>query len=299
MWKFIRFELKYWLKSPMLWIFLLINTLLVFAAASTDKVQIGFGVGNIHKNAPYVIESFYGTISLFSLLMITAFMNATANRDFDNGMYQFIFSAPIKKRNYFFGKFIGATVVAVIPILGVSLGILLATALSPAFGWTEASRFGPFILSGHLYGILAFAIPNAIIIGVLVYSLAIIFRSNIISFIGSMLILVLYSIASGFTSDIQKEWLANILDPFGFKPMEIMSKYMTVGEKNLYAVPLDGPLLINRLLWLTFILSILFVVYSRFSFNTKKKFKLLHRQFPILFTFRPRLMFFHSKPYSA
>lgn len=271
MWKFIRFELKYWLKSPMLWIFLLINTILVFAAASTDKIQIGFGVGNIHKNAPYVIENFYGTISLFSLLMITAFMNATANRDFDNGMYQFIFSAPIKKRNYFFGKFIGATIIAVIPILGVSLGILLATVLSPAFGWTEASRFGPFIFSGHLYGILAFAIPNAIIIGVLVYSLAIIFRSNIISFIGSMMILVLYSIASGFTSDIQKEWLANLLDPFGFKPMEIMSKYMTVGEKNILAVPLDGPLLINRLLWLALILSILFLVYSRFSFNAKKE----------------------------
>jgi len=271
MWKFIRFELNYWLRSPMLWIFLMINTLLVLAATSTDNIQIGSGIGNVHKNAPFVIQNFYGAMSLFSLLMITAFMNATANRDFDHGMYQFIFSSPVKKRNYFFGKFIGACLVAVIPLFGVSLGSLLSSVLAPAFGWSEASRYGDFIWSGHLLGILTFAIPNVIIIGVLVYSLAIIFRSNIISFIGSMLILVVYSISSGFTSDIQKEWLASILDPFGFHPMEIMSKYMTVDEKNLFAVPLEGPLLINRLVWLVVLMLVLFIVYSRFSFNAKKE----------------------------
>lgn len=255
----------------MLWIFLLINTLLVFATASTDNLQLGLDIGSIHKNAPFVIQSYYGTMSLFSLLMITAFMNATANRDFESGMYQFIFSAPIKKRNYFFGKFIGALLISIIPLLGVSLGTTFAAILSPAFDWTEASRYGDFFLSGHLLGILTFAIPNVIIIGVLVYSLAILFRSNIISFIGSMLILVLYSIASGYTSDIQKEWLAVILDPFGFKPMEIMSKYMTVDEKNLFAIPLEGPLLLNRVLWIVLIIMFLFLVYAKFSFNTKKE----------------------------
>ncbi|WP_298224617.1 M1 family aminopeptidase [Flavobacterium sp.] len=271
MWKFIRHELNYWLKTPMVWIFFFINALLVFFAVASDNVSIGGGVGNIHKNAPFVIERYYAVMSIIGLLMTTAFMNATANRDFQYGMHQFIFSSPIKKRDYFFGKFIGASIVSIIPMLGVSLGLLLGPILAGVFDMAPAERFGPIIWSGHWYGILAFAIPNVIIAGVLLYGLAIIFRSSIVSFIGSMLILVFYAISSGFTRDIQKEWLANILDPFGIRPFNIMTKYLTVGEKNTLAVTLHDGLLYNRLLWLGICLLVLFVIYARFSFNTKKE----------------------------
>jgi ABC-type transport system involved in multi-copper enzyme maturation permease subunit len=224
MWKFIQFELKYWLKTPMVWIFLFINTLLVFFAVASEYVTIGGGIGNTHKNAPFVIEQYYGVFSTICLLMTTAFMNATANRDFQYGMYQFIFTSPIKKRDYFFGKFIGAAIVSVIPLLGISIGALLGSLLAPALDMCPAERFGPTYLSGHFFGILNFGIPNVIISGVMLFSLAIIFRSNIVSFIGSMLILVFYAVSSIFTGDIQKEWLANLLDPFGSKPFQIMTK---------------------------------------------------------------------------
>lgn len=269
MWKFIQFELRYWLKTPMVWIFLFINTLLVFFAIASENVTIGGGIGNTHKNAPFVIEQYYMVFSTICLLMTTAFMNATANRDFQYGMYQFIFTSPIKKRDYFFGKFIGASIISVIPLLGISIGALLGSFLAPIFDWCPAERFGETFWAGHFYGIINFGIPNVIISGVLLFSLAIIFRSNIISFIGSMLILVFYIVSEIFTSDIKKEWLANILDPFGGKPFEIMTKYLTVIEKNTTAVSLQGELLINRIVWLGIMLLILFVVYKRFSFNTK------------------------------
>ena len=178
MWKFIRYELQYWLKTPMIWIFFFINALLVFFAVASDDVTIGGGVGNIHKNAPYVIEMYYSIMSIIGLLMTTAFMNATANRDFQYGMHQFVFSSPIKKRDYYFGKFIGAALAAVVPMLGVSLGLLLGPILAQAFDMAPAERFGPIVWAGHFYGILAFAIPNVIIAGVLLYGLAIPFRSR-------------------------------------------------------------------------------------------------------------------------
>lgn len=271
MWKFIRYELKYWLKSPMTWIFLFINTLLVFFAIASDNVSIGGGVGNVLKNSPFVIQNYYAVMSTICLLMTTAFMNATANRDFQYGMHQFVFSSPIQKRDYYFGKFIGATLVSLIPMLGVSIGALLAPPLAQVFDMSPPERFGAIIWDGHLQGLLVFGIPNVIISGVLLYGLAIIFRSNIISFIGAMLILVFYGVSQGYTRDIQKEWLANILDPFGTQPFGIMTKYMTVAEKNLHAIGLEGDVLINRLIWLGISLAILFVIYFRFSFNTKKE----------------------------
>jgi ABC-2 type transport system permease protein len=267
MWNFIKHEWKYWLSSPMTWIFLLIITILVMGAVSSDSVTIGGGVGSVHKNAPFVIQTYYGVMSLICLLMTTAFMNASANRDFSSGMYQFVFSSPIKKRDYYFGKFIGAASIAVLPLLGVSIGALIG----PLMPWAEPNRYGDVVWSGHLQGLITFGIPNTIIAAVLLYSLAIIFRSNIVSFVGAMLILVLYAVSAGFTRDIEKEWLANILDPFGFRPETIISKYMTVDEKNAHGVPLVGALLINRLVWLSISFLILIGAYFKFSFSVKNE----------------------------
>lgn len=265
MWIFIKYEWKYWLKTPMVWIFLTVITLMVFGAVVSDSVMIGGGTGSVHKNAPFVIQTYYAVMSLIGLLMTTAFIHATANRDFEYGMHPFVFSSPVKKHNYYFGKFIGATTIAFIPLLGVTLGSLIA----PLMPWVQASRYGSIVWSGHLNGFLAFAIPNTLIAAVIVYVLALQYRSTVVSFIGSMLILVFYVISSGFTQDIEKEWLANILDPFGLRPQTIVAKYMTVDEKNAQAVPFIGAFLMNRLLWMSLAIALLLGFYKRFSFALK------------------------------
>ena len=99
MWIFIKYEWKYWLKSPMVWIFLIVITLMVFGAVVSDSVMIGGGTGSVHKNAPFVIQTYYAVMSLIGLLMTTAFIHATANRDFEYGMQPFDFSSPVKKHN--------------------------------------------------------------------------------------------------------------------------------------------------------------------------------------------------------
>lgn len=269
MWKFIKQEWKFWLSSPMTWIFLGINTLLILGAVSSDSITVGGEVGSVNKNAPFVIQNYYGIMSLVCLLMTTAYMNATANRDFQYNMHQFVFSSPIKKSHYYFGKFIGAASVSIIPFLGISLGALLG----PSMPWADPLRSGPVYWSGHLNGILVYAIPNTLIAGVFLYSLAILYRSAIVSFIGAVVMLVLYGVAAGFTSDIEKEWLSVLLDPFGFRPAAIISKYFTIDQKNTSAITLSGWLLFNRIIWVGFSFLILFIVYFRFSFSEKKQAK--------------------------
>lgn len=271
MWKFIRYELKYWLKTPMLWIFMFIYALLAFFATASDNVQVGGGSGNIFRNAPFQIQNFYNAFSIICLLMTTAFMNATANRDFEYGMHQFVFSSPIKKRDYFFGKFIGAALIAALPAIGISIGTLLGPPLAAVFDMAPAERFGDICWSAHGLGLLEFAIPNAIISGVFLFSLAILFRSTIVSFVGSMLLLVFYIISGNYTRDIQTEWVANLLDPFGSYPFENVTKYLTVAERNFEVVRFEGGLLVNRLVWLGIAALILVLVYLRFSLNTRKE----------------------------
>lgn len=267
MWIFFKHEVQFWLTRPMVWIFLGIITLLVMGAVSSDQVQIGGGVGSVYKNAPSVIQNYYGVMSLLCLLMTTAFMNASANRDFSTGMYQFVFTSPIKKRDYYFGKFFGAALVAMIPLLGVTLGALIG----PLMPWAQPERYGPIIWQGHWQGLLSFGIPNTLITGVFLYALAMLFRNNIVSFVGAMLILVLYVVSQGFMEDLEKEWLANILDPFGFYARGILTKYKTIDELNAAATPLSGPFLLNRLYWLGISLVVLLGIYTRFSFNARNE----------------------------
>jgi ABC-2 type transport system permease protein len=265
--KFIKYEINFWLKSPMVWIFFLINAALVMGAVSSDNISIGGGVGSVHKNSPFVVQTYYGFLSMFCLLMTMAFMNATANRDFQHGMHQFVFSSPISKRDYFFGKFIGAYFIALIPMMGISLGALIG----PFMPWAQPERYGDVIWSGHLAGFFGMTVPNVFISGVLLYGLAVIFRNNIVSFVGAMAILVFYIVSAGFTQDIEKEWLACLTDPFGFRPRSIVSKYLTIDEKNTSAVPLIGWFLYNRLIWVGTAILGLFGLYSRFSFSEKNK----------------------------
>ena len=58
-WNLFAFEVRYWLRGMMVWIFLLVIGTLVFAATSSDKVTIGASVENTYRNAPFVIQTFY------------------------------------------------------------------------------------------------------------------------------------------------------------------------------------------------------------------------------------------------
>ena len=94
--KIFLFEIRYWLKQPMVYIFLFINALLIFGATSSDSVTVGGSVGNVNKNAPFVVENFYAVMSIISLLMVTAFLNVAAARDFSFNTHQIIFSTALK-----------------------------------------------------------------------------------------------------------------------------------------------------------------------------------------------------------
>jgi len=136
--KFYFFEIRYWLKQPMTWIFMGINALMIFGATSSDSIQVGGSFGNIYKNAPFVIQNYYAVMSLITLLMTTSFIAASTLRDFTNDTYQIIFSTPVKRMKYLLARFAGTITVSVIPMLGISLGIIIGC-LMP---WVDAEKIG-------------------------------------------------------------------------------------------------------------------------------------------------------------
>lgn len=263
----LQFEIRYWLRQPMVYVFLLINALLVFFAVSMDNVTIGTSIGNVHKNAPFVVLNLYAFMSLITLLMVTAFTQATILRDFSQKTHEIIFTTPVKKVAYLMGRFFGACIVSIIPQLGISLGILVG-AMMP---WLDAERVGAVYWQAHLNGLLMFGIPNTFFIAAIIFSVAALTRSTIASFIGAILLIVGYAMSSSLLSDLQNEFIGMLADPFAIGTYSTLTKYWTVSDKNAMVLAWQLPLLFNRLIWLGAGGLILIFTYFRFSFSVNKR----------------------------
>ena len=264
-------ELRYTLKQPMVYIFSLIVTLLVFGATSSDNVQIGGAVGNVYRNSPNVITTYTLVISIFGLLFAAAFFNNAALRDYKNDFQEIMFTTPISRFSYFFGRFFGALFLSTIPLLGVFFGILYGSQVAPIAGWVEADRFGPFFLETFVNNYLIFILPNMFFAGAVIFALSNHFKNTVISFVGALIIIIAYTVSGQLLSDIDNETIGALTDTFGIRTYSIVSKYYTPIEKNTLSPSMTGLLLYNRLIWIGLGLLILSLSYLRFSFQEKNK----------------------------
>ena len=263
----LRFELQYWLRQPIVYIFFLVNALLVFGATVTNDITIGGGTGNVLKNAPYVVQNYYALFSLISLLMITTFFNSAAARDFSQKTSQILFSTPLRKRDFLWARFTGALVISVIPFLGVSAGNLIGGIMP----WMDPEQIGPVYWQAHLNGVLVFTIPNLMFSGAIIFSISALTRNTILSFLGSMALLVGYSISLSLIEDIDNEMLGAMLDPFGLRTFSVATKYWTVDDRNSLTIGFEKLLLLNRLIWSAVGILVFAITWVRFSFSEKSE----------------------------
>ena len=269
--EFFFLELKSAFKRPMIYVFFFIMLLIGFAAVASENVSVGGSVGSVYKNAPHVLSQLITFLSLFAILFAVAFFNNAALRDYNNQFHEILFSTPLSKSGYFFGRFFGALVLATIPLVGLFPGFLLGAAIGPAAGWIDADRFGDFYLSTFTNNYLLFMLPNMFFAGSIIFALANRFKSTIVSFVGALGIIIAYMVSDTLLSDIDNETIAAMMDSFGIRAYMVHSRYFTLVEKNTLSPVFDGILLTNRLLWSG--IGILLLLLNFFSFSFKEKTK--------------------------
>lgn len=257
------FELKYRFSRPATWIYFLL--LLVVAT-----LLIGFGntpaSEKVYHNAPIVIANLLLLISIFGILIASAVMGVPLYRDLEHKTGTFLFSYPITKFGYFMGRFWGSFVTLLFISLGALLGIYLGSLLGPAFG-TEAERYGPNLLVNYFQPWFTLLLPNLWLASALFFAL-IIFTRNIRSiYSGGIVVFIIYLLANFLSQDIENKDLVQIIDPFGINSFNLQTRYLTPYEQNSFFLPLEGNLLINRILWISVGLVLFAASYFRFSFS--------------------------------
>ena len=265
---FFLLELKYAFKQPMIYIFLGFVTLLTFGITSSG-IAFFDTIGNAYANAPHTITVYTTFLTLFGLMIAAAFFNDAALRDHDNNFNEILFSAPISKSGYFFGRFFGALVLSTIPMLGIFLGVILGTTLAPAFGWVDPERFGSFYLETFINNYFLIILPNMFFAGTIIFTIANKWKSTVLSFVGSLVIIIGYVVSGAFIADIDSETIAALSDTFGIRAYFLSAKYYTPIEKNTLSPSFSGLLLLNRLIWTTTGVIILIISYFSFSFREK------------------------------
>jgi hypothetical protein len=163
-------------------------------------------------------------------------------------------------------RFIGAFIAAYLVYAASSFGFALAT-LMP---WLDPGLIGPFTLWHYVYASVFIGLPALFANSVIVYAFAVLTRDQRIAYAVIIALLVAYQVAASMLGQMDYRVAAALVDPTGSAAIGEVMQYWTVFERNTQVVPIEGTLLLNRLLWLAIGALLLGVTVRRFDFLLSK-----------------------------
>jgi ABC-2 type transport system permease protein len=237
-----RFEIRYLLRNPLLWVTAAACFALLFAGASVDGFDLG-NEGGLLKNAAYATLRNYVVLSAFFMLVTTSFVAGAVLRDDETGFGPIIRSTGITRLQYVMGRFLGAFATAALCLLVVPLALVLGSVMP----WAPAAQLGPNRLADHLYGYFLVALPNLFIHGAILFALATITRSMMAAYLGVVgFVATFFMLQTGSVGQVAPA----LAEPFAGRALKDAVRYWTVAERNVTLPELTGSLLHNRLLWI-------------------------------------------------
>jgi len=242
------FELRTQLRRVVTWVYFFIFALVAFFWVAGQGGVFGAGDSGdsiLLVNSPYAIGNLLQVLAILGVPVTAALAGNAVYRDFQTGSYPLFFTTPIRPPHYLAGRWLGAVAANLLVFLGAIPGILVAT----VWPTIDHGRVGPFHPLDYLLPLAVFVLPNLLFTAALFVTLTALTRRMLPTYVGGMVLLVGWSIASVFITAIDDLWLARLADPFAFSAVSLATRYWTVSEINGARVPLDAGIALNRVLW--------------------------------------------------
>jgi len=262
------FELRSRVRLISTWVYWLLYAALggmwmAAAGGAIEHATLIVGSEKMAINAPYPLAVAITILGFAGVIIIAAVMGRSVQQDFEYGTFHFLYTAPIRKRDYFLGRFLGAFVTLTLIFTGIAIGLEVGMHLPGV----EATRLGPFALQSILRPYLFNVLPNTLWLGGVFFVIAALTRAMAPVYIGSVLVLIGYLLAGDLLGNMENKTLAALIDPMGTTALDALTRYWSVAEKNAQQIPLSGLLLWNRLLWVSFGFIVTAVGYRAFRMD--------------------------------
>jgi hypothetical protein len=269
-WAIARFDFVQRLKMVSTWLYLVLYAVLAglwiaAAGGAVRGVGVSFGGEKILINGTLALGIAIGIVGFIGITVIGSVTGRAVQQDFDVGIHPFFFSAPISKRDYFFGRLVGAWATLVMIFAGVAIGIVIGS----HWPGVDSARIAasPSVQS-FVRPYLFVLIPNVLWLGGCFFVLAALTRQMAPVYIAGVIALVGYLFAVNLLSDMENKTLAALIDPSGSTAVDVFTRYWSVAQKNEQEIPLAGVILWNRLLWAAIGTIVTFLGYRAFRMES-------------------------------
>jgi ABC-type transport system involved in multi-copper enzyme maturation permease subunit len=251
-----RFEVEYRLRSASTWLYALLLAAVPFLMMHAINGSQGY------MNRPQIVAMGSVTVGMLGMLVTAALFADAAVRDVQARMHPLVYTAPIRRVEYLGGRFLGALAVNAVLLLAVPLGLLLGSWMP----YLDATMFGPTIPGAYVQPYLLFLLPNALLAGALLFTVAALSRQVLPAYLGAIGLFLGYLFSVELQNRITNPTLAALADPFGLSVLNRITRYWTPVELNTRLVGFPELLLWNRLAWTGVAVAVLGVLVLRFRF---------------------------------
>jgi ABC-2 type transport system permease protein len=183
----------------------------------------------ILANSPYGIAVTTLLCNVLWMLIATGVAGSAAARDVQTRMHPLVYTTPVSKADYLGGRFLAALVLNALILLMVPAGILLALLVPGA----APEILGPFRSAAYLSVYVVLALPTALSVAAIQFSLAALSGRAAVGYVGSLFLLVTVFISGAVRNLLQMPTLGQLLEPMG---LYVLSSSWTPIEKNTLLV---------------------------------------------------------------
>lgn len=251
-----RFELAYRLRQPSTWIYALI----LFGAPFLMMHAIDGS--SQFLNAPQSVMFASGVLGGVGMLVSAGVFGDAAARDVSSRMYALFYTSPLRESQYAVGRFLGAFTVNALLLLGVPMGLLLASVMP----YMPDGKFGAVQLAAYVQAYVLMLLPNLALAGACMFTAAALTRRALATYAAGIALFIVGTIVRDLANGLSDTTLAALADPFGASAIETVTRFWTSDERNAQLIGWPSIVLLNRAIWVAVACAVVAVLVGRFHF---------------------------------
>ncbi len=272
-------ELKYWISQWSVYFYTISFVLLgalIYAGSLGFFDPLPDGVVlqrwiNSPASINYVILYFHK----FIFILLPAIVGVSLFKDYKSNAHAIIYSFPLEKSTYLSGRLVASLLV----VLAISIVVIITFMLTEQLDGLNPNLLGPFILKSYAQVFLVYVLPNWITLGLLTFAVVMSSRKIYVAYFVILMPILFQLISENALAG--HPLLIAVLDPLGQNVATYYQKDWDIISQNTYLLPVDGLILLNRLLWIGLSSIYFFLAYFRFEFVEsidKMSFKKIKKQ---------------------